>query len=90
MGIFQVNAQLSESTALKKIFGPKFGNYGNHPPPRHDTPPSLCYCSMSMHIPRLILLKSISKYLKRVIFPSVFFYNPLLFQHAERKMRTAE
>ncbi|XP_028137703.1 venom protease-like [Diabrotica virgifera virgifera] len=35
----------TDVTGLKKIFGPKFGNFGNRPPPRHDTPSSPCQCT---------------------------------------------
>ncbi|RZC33800.1 Trypsin and/or DUF1986 domain containing protein [Asbolus verrucosus] len=35
----------AQSTLAKKIFGPKFGPFGNHPPPRHDTPASSCSCT---------------------------------------------
>nr|CAI5847767.1 unnamed protein product [Callosobruchus analis] len=46
MNKFQVNGQLIDAGALKKYFGPKFGNWNvsNKPPPRHDTPPSPCRC----------------------------------------------
>ncbi|KAJ3650333.1 hypothetical protein Zmor_022028 [Zophobas morio] len=35
----------AQNTITKKIFGPKFGSFGNHPPPRHDSPSSPCTCT---------------------------------------------
>lgn len=41
---------LLPANTLKNFLESRFGSYGNHPPPKHDTPPSECSCCKSFKI----------------------------------------